>query len=635
MKKLFLNQKPLTLDPANLIQSGGEGMVFGTGQQAVKIYHRPQSGRVEKLQLLISSQLSRTFPTNVLGPYQLVLDEDQQLAGFTMPRLPRDSHIARKLSDPNFCHANIPGVRPAVGLLLDIHRTLERLHQLGFIVGDLNDHNIHFAMPADMDWPSYWIDVDSFQLGTHVCPVAMKTFLDPHLYDVADFSSRPWFSQASDWYAYFVLLVKSLLLAHPYGGTHVQHKSLEARAMDGISLIHPSVIYPKLARPIETLPDDLLHHMTLVFEEGLRPPFPVQLLTEYATNLHHCSHCGLDYPKSRPGCPGCRRQTPAPSPALIQGRLRLTRLLNTEDHILQVNVEADGRIQVITRAGNTFELTSLSSSGKKRKQTLFSGRQRYRFAFFGSHYLAINPVRSRQLLLLDVSKEPVKEVALIETALFRDQAVFACSKNFVFRQVQGLIMRGEIRDGLYVEETVASARREQTWLWASSIGDQISGYYRFFDEHHFFLVAKNGANYQIEVPFLAAGGSIRDVVGLFSHKEVAFLAKIFQNGLHHVGAVILDQQGQLLRSFQLDASEMALSAELDGKALYRTTLLWATDEGILKHWHNGQSILADTAGFVSQGDLVHYHPEGLLIQQNSALLMVSELKAPQAATSVR
>lgn len=46
---ITINRQSITLDPAQLIQSGGEGMVFGVGDTAVKLYHQPQPGHIAKL----------------------------------------------------------------------------------------------------------------------------------------------------------------------------------------------------------------------------------------------------------------------------------------------------------------------------------------------------------------------------------------------------------------------------------------------------------------------------------------------------------------------------------------------------------------------------------------------------------
>jgi hypothetical protein len=624
MKRLFLNQKQLRLEPDSLIKSGGEGMVFDMGHLAAKIYHRPQPGQSNKLRLLMSVPISSSLPTNVLGPCQIISDENRQLAGFAMPRLPHDSQGIRQVANPNFYRARAIDTQPVVQLFQEIHDTLQRLHQLGLIVGDLNDHNIHFTMPAGRAWSSFWIDVDSYQIGSYPCPVATETFLDPLLHHLNDFSIQPSFTQATDWYAFFVLLVKSLLLAHPYGGTHRRHKSLTSRAEAGISLLHSSVTYPRLARPAESLSDDLLQHMTVVFEQGQRPPFPAHLLTQYAANLHRCSHCSLSYPKSRPGCPACRRQIPVAVPVVTRGRLRLRRLLDDEGLIVHVHVQVDGGIRAITRTGDQYQLLKLRPGAQTSRQTLFSGHQGYRFGFLGSQYLVVNPVHSRQLLLLDLGRQPVRRINLIETTLLHDRAVFACSKHHLFRQVKGMIMRGEIRDGLYLEETVATARQGQTWLWAPPLSDLVTGFYRFFDEHHFFIIGEDGTFYQMASPFPSAQGNIQEIVGLFSREEVGFLARTIQNGHHHVRAAIFDRHGHLLSSFQLTAPELDLGAELDGMALFGTTLLWATDDGIVKHRHNGQSRLAGTSDFASQGDHLHCHPDGLLIQHCSALLMATE-----------
>ncbi|MBK6712096.1 MAG: hypothetical protein IPG51_17445 [Chloroflexi bacterium] len=67
---ITINRQSITLDPAQLIQSGGEGMVFGVGDTAVKLYHQPQPGHIAKLRHLLDSGLSRRLPAAICAPRQ-------------------------------------------------------------------------------------------------------------------------------------------------------------------------------------------------------------------------------------------------------------------------------------------------------------------------------------------------------------------------------------------------------------------------------------------------------------------------------------------------------------------------------------------------------------------------------------
>ncbi|MCP4417345.1 MAG: hypothetical protein GY805_12040, partial [Chloroflexi bacterium] len=229
-----------------------------------------------------------------------------------MARLPAHSQPLKRLGMLNYWQKYALTAAAVVQLLQKLQQTLNRLHQINLVVGDLNDNNIHFTHSPQAPLHSFWIDADSYQFAQFPCPVAMPAFLDPSLFQVTDFSQRPYFTPLTDWYAFTVLLLKSLLQVHPYGGVHRQHKSLQARAAAGISIMHDSVTYPLRARPLASLSDDLLQHLHLTFDKGERRPFPSNLLQQYAQSLQTCPHCQLSYPSNRRGCPACNHPTPMP-----------------------------------------------------------------------------------------------------------------------------------------------------------------------------------------------------------------------------------------------------------------------------------------------------------------------------------
>ena len=260
---IYIQNQRYQLDAADLIQSGGEGMVFGLGNTAVKLYHQPTPAQTDKLRHWFGQRWP--LPADVLAPCAPVTDKKGLLIGLQMPRLPAPAQPLKQLGQPNFWQQRNLTTRQIVPLFQQLHQTLSRLHQLQIIVGDLNETNIFFSPQGNQ---SFWIDVDSYQYDRFPCPVAMPAFLDPTLYHVTNFGTRPYFTPLTDWYAFSVLLVKSLLQVHPYGGVHRQHKSLQARAKAGVSILDSSVTYPPRARPPETLSDDLLHHLHRTFDKG-------------------------------------------------------------------------------------------------------------------------------------------------------------------------------------------------------------------------------------------------------------------------------------------------------------------------------------------------------------------------------
>jgi len=596
-QKILINQQTIVLEPSQLIQSGGEGMVFAVGNTAVKLYHQPQPHQAHKLRHLLHLPL----PANVLGPCALVQDFQGKVLGFQMPKLPDSSQPLKQLANPLYCQKNSIQTQAVVHLFQQIHHTLSQLHQANIIVGDLNDQNIFFSPPSPLPSP-FWIDADSFQFALYPCPVANLSFLDPDLYHVSDFSQRPVFTLHTDWYAYFVLLIKSLLQLHPYGGTHKQHKSLQARAQANISILNPAVITPQSARHPETLSDDLLHHLHLVFDKGHREPFPLNLLTSYENNLTTCPQCSLAYPRQRPSCPTCHHQTPATQPISHQ----LRKLLQVDGFIEHIAIGANGRILVVARLGNVYKLFRLGIGGTVEEMVLFNGHPGYRCASFG-HFLVVNPPQSKQLLILDTSGTQPQKVTMLATADFRGtapsagsgQAVFATTPQHLYRIAGNWIMRGSLQNGLYVEDALATAHKAQTHFFGSPYNALIAGYHRIFAQTHYFLIDQHGASYDIAMPALTPGARVPETAVAFSRDTIAIIRKVGVNGRYSLHIHISSHKGQLISSTKIPTGNL---------------------ESIAHHYPHtitAQSGLRPLPSSLSLDEhtLLYQHPNGLLLHQ--------------------
>ncbi|MCA9938564.1 MAG: hypothetical protein KC418_07980 [Anaerolineales bacterium] len=619
MNPLYIGGKRVKLQATDLIQAGGEGMVFRWQGQAVKVYHQPQPGHGQKLAYWRQNDLARQVPDVLLGPTDLVTDKQGMVQGFVMPALPATTHPMKQLANPNFTARHQFDPRHVILWLQHAHNTLTRLHRLGIVVGDLNDHNLFFARPTPGGHAiTYWIDVDSYQFGGFPCPVAMEAFLDPHLAGVGDLSRQPVFAPDTDWYAFFVLLVKSLLQVHPFGGVHPQHKTLPARIGAGVTILSPDVTYPRRARPVETLSDDLLHHLDAVFARGRRSPFPASLLADYANSLMTCAHCGQVYPRERAHCPGCRQQHTPPAPAIQRGRLHFRLLLHADGLITQVAVMPSGRIQAIVRAGREYRLVRAGVGGVLEDVPLFTGEADYHFAFWGQN-LVVNQTGTDQLLLLEATAAGFRPATRLQTAMFRQEAVFAATDHHLFRLANGYLMRGAWQQGHFVESIAADARRDQTQFWAAPDSPLALGFYRLFADHHFFMMTEKGEMLPLSPMLPTAAGIIRDTAALFNANHAALLLQTSHKGQETTHTRLYDRRGGLRHEWRSDTD----TAPLTGRALLGETVLWATDAGIHKQNATGQTLLSDSAGHVAAGDLLHAHPQGLLIQQASRLWLAT------------
>lgn len=216
--------KLIHLGQQQVVGLGGEGTVFlvtaASQRMAVKIYHTPTSQRAEKLHTFLAQQWQ--LPTQKIAlPLELVRDIQQgNVIGLTMPFLDGGFAEIAFLANRKHRAAFQLSTRQIAEIFLDGADSLSAIHARGLVVGDLNDQNILYQQNMML-----WIDVDAWQFSSYACPVGTEDFLAPELYGL-DLSLQPVFKPEHDWYSFAVHLFRSLLLAHPYGGTHKEAHSL-------------------------------------------------------------------------------------------------------------------------------------------------------------------------------------------------------------------------------------------------------------------------------------------------------------------------------------------------------------------------------------------------------------------------
>lgn len=633
MQPLYVDKSPLRLSSQQVIQSGGEGAVFECEGTAVKVFHEADRARAGKIRQLLDGSRPH-LPSNVLRPLAPVLDQVGRIAGYQMALLPAAALPFKKLTQPAFCRQldfTIPRLLP---YLLAPHRTLTQLHDAGVVVGDLNDRNIYFlparqGRGAGRRAQTFWIDADSFQFGRYPCSVAALDYLDPHLYDVDDFSRKPYFSPATDWYSFCVLLVKCLLHVHPYGGVHHELKSLKKRALAGLTVFSEEIIYPKSALPPSVLSDELIAHFTDVFREGQRPAFPLDLLRQYAHSLTSCSSCGLHYPAARPGCPICQKRTVAIRPSLKSGKLRTRRLLSGVGVLVYVSVRPHGRINVVARNRKSYRFLELGVGGMCRELPLFRGMPGYIFARFGD-VLAVAAPHSDRLLLLDVAGLAPRQLGLVANQQSSGTTTFAATSSHLYRVTGGQVLRGSVRNGNLVEEIVASAHRNQTWLWASPFTDTLLLCQRHMRRLHLTLITPDARQIPLTSstePLTASG--LVDTCAYFGQETVAFLAQVAQGGRTYSYLAIFGIDGRQLHEERIPA-QFPPYDRLQGKALLGTTLLHPTDEGILRTRPDSHALLSDAAPYISAAAYLQQHPAGILAQESGDLFLLKDRRTPDA-----
>ena len=325
----------VSLAPAAMLGQGGEAEVYDLGDGRVLKWWKPaehpdfdglpEAKAAAKRRLDENPAKLRALPGNlpaaVVAPCGFALNKRGQVIGYLMPKVSGDPLYA--YGEPRWRREHPVDGNDVVAALLALHDAIAGLHRAKIVVGDCNDLNVlvdHRRV--------HMIDVDSYQFGGFTCPMFSERFVDPRLCDLTSVPVRP-HDEASDWFAFAVMAFRSLLGVGPWGGVHQPRDPAlrcppPLRAVRRLSVYGPEIVYPRTARPLAILPDELADAFRAIFERDQRT-FPRLQLERL--RLIRCSSCGDEHARVR--CPACATQVHVP-PAIVHGRLRWQAIAPTD-----------------------------------------------------------------------------------------------------------------------------------------------------------------------------------------------------------------------------------------------------------------------------------------------------------------
>lgn len=375
MLKVVVDGRKVVVDPAAAIGKGGEADVFALRDgRALKLFKAPDHPDLAGQPLLQDQARARLaeqqeklrhfpagLPAAVVAPESLALDSrTQQVVGYAM-RLVPGAEVLMRLGERAWRDRH-PVAAADVARTFDALATaVHAIHRAGVVIGDFNDLNVLVAGQGAALAPAL-IDADSMQYGRWPCRAFTERFLDPRLADRA--AQRPTlvraYSPDADWYAFAVMLFRSLVLVDPFGGVHRptdpgRRVSASARSLRGVSVLCPDVQLPKAAHRIDMLADDALDAFRRVFEGAERTPSVLALLR--AARWTRCAGCGMEH--ARRACPACRVAPPVPAlPAqeVVRGEVTARRVLalrGANARILAARLDG-GRLRWLAREGLTL-----------------------------------------------------------------------------------------------------------------------------------------------------------------------------------------------------------------------------------------------------------------------------------------
>jgi H/ACA ribonucleoprotein complex subunit 3 len=580
---IYLNQKRIKVNPKNAIGKGGEADIYDLKNgKVLKLFKPadhpdyellPQEQLAAKARIALHQQKLPAFPQNlpmrVIKPEALATDKQGMILGYAMPFLQNTVPLL-KYSDRNYRQTNGISQQFITELFRDLHESVIKIHQANVTIGDFNDLNLLVS-----DHQVHLIDADSFQFGQFPCQVFTARFVDPILCDRQ--ANQPILTSShnpeSDWYAFTVMLMQSLLYVDPYGGVYKPKSQTaqiphSARPLHRITIFHPDVRYPKPAIPYKVLSDDLLHHFHNCFEKDWRGDFPQNLLS--SMRWTKCNQCGIEH--LRTTCPICRLSSLAPLPVgnkTEKTSCKVLQIFHTEGVILQVALQ-NNSLNYLYHANHEFK--------REDNTVLLSGEldANIQFAIFGKSTIV---TKQGKALTLTQGQPP----QAIAADLIRANSF---SRYWID---QGQLLR----DGKLGNEYIGDILEGQTQFW---IGETFGfGFYRAgaISVAFTFDAKRVGIGDRVNIPPIQ--GELIEANCVFSNDLCWFFTITQEQGkiIHRVS--VLRPNGELVATLAAPKGDHAWLMNIQGGSAIANWLFVPTDEGIARvEVNNGQIMITQT-----------------------------------------
>lgn len=353
MKLLDKNGNPITVPTDDEVGDGHEAIVYGIGDKTLaKIYRQPSDSLYQNNAMFRGAAQDRLaihqtklpgFPANLppgaVGPISplwnrkgWVWSRRNKVVGYLMPWI-KDAHEIDHYMRPQ-SRAEGTSDETVVRTLIDFHGTLKALHQIGFVIGDLNDGNVLVKGSK-----AFAIDLDAGQYGDYMCDTFEPDYIDPLLIDYdlshqkAVLAENQHYCESSDWYAFACMVLACLTYTKPYQGVFPGNVPDGRRPHERLSIFHQKVIFPKHSGARHWkgfLPEDLVAYLKRVFQNDLRGEFPINLLEDLLP--------GRSGRKPSP----LRSAPTADWPTILESRQH-------DGHVFDLLLDVRGAIEPITR----------------------------------------------------------------------------------------------------------------------------------------------------------------------------------------------------------------------------------------------------------------------------------------------
>jgi len=621
---VYLDSKRVRIQPSSSIGKGGEADVFDLGDGTVlKLFKAPdhpdyagqpveQQAARERLEVHQTKLrlLPRDLPEGVVGPIRVATDRGgQRVLGYTM-RFVQGAEVLLRYGEPSSRRAGLSAAH-AISALAGLHRTVEALHARGIVIGDFNDLNVLVR-----DGRAFLVDADSMQFGGFLCRVYSERFLDPRLCDPSLTHPVPAraYEPSSDWYAFAVMLMQSLVCVGPHGGVYrpkdpAARIPQAARPLGRITVFHPEVQYPRPAIPLSALPDDLLEELAQIFVHDRRGPFPRRLVDELCWT--RCAACGAEH--ARAVCPACvlTAKAAVKETTVIRGRVTATRIFATSGAIVCASLSG-GALRWLAHEGGRYlrEDGADVLAGPLDPALAFALHGRATLVGRGPEAVALAPGRAPERLAVDV---------------FQGRSVFAASARRRYWTHGGVLYRGGVAASESASRVAARVEQDtparvgevlagQTRFW---VGDRFGlGFYRAgtISVAFVFDAERGGLVDTVKLPFLP--GEIFDADCVMDEARAFVLLAARHRGRTVHQCVAVSAAGAVEAAAEAPAEDGSWLGTLRGKCAAGGLLLSATEGGIRRVEARSGALVEtrhfpDTEPFVDAGTRLFAGPGGL------------------------
>jgi H/ACA ribonucleoprotein complex subunit 3 len=457
---------------------------------------------------------------------------------------------------------------------------------------------------------AYLIDADSFQFGQFLCQVYTERFVDPLLCDAN--ATRPVlvrpYGADSDWYAFAVMLFRSLLLVDPYGGVYTpknpsQHLPHSARPLHRITVFDPAVRYPKPAYRYEILPNELLQYFHEMFRHDLRGVFPLALLDhlQWVT----CAQCQLEYASA--ACPACGK--PVVHAGLkVRGKVTATQVLEAPGPLVWATVD-NGTLRYLIHANGSFY--------REGQRLVCAGQLHPHMSF---RLLPDKTLigQGNQLVILSDRNPPER----LQVDTCAGMPVFDSHGLTYFWVQDGQLMRA----GMLGPERLGDVLAGQTRIW---VGAALGfGFYRAGDLHVAFVFdpSHRGLNDNVRLP--AMRGHLVDVACQLASDRCWLMWSTQEQGrmVQHMAVILAN--GTVAAAISADAGTVSWMGAAHGALAVGAFLLVPTDAGIARvEVSQGQIVLTrtfpDTEPFVDAASRLLAAPGGVYVVRGRTIHLLT------------